>query len=311
MTDALPHPRDSWIPLPMNLLTQTSLALLFVVVACAPTSGQETQPIFVWPDLAPNETDRATGTMLPMRPSDNPPITRVEKIRRPPMHVYPATKNPNGGAVLILPGGGFGRVVPDLEGSEAAEWLGELGFTSFVLQYRTRLDEAGDEPAWRRPLQDAQRAMRWIRANASRWNLKSERIGLLAFSAGGQVGAILITSDQAAYEPIDAVDQQPFRPDFAMLVYPWRIYDASNDALLPQIQVSKQTPPSFIVHTHDDASTSLGSVLLYAAMKRNDVPAELHVYENGGHGYGTRDRPGSNIGSWPDRATDWLSRRLR
>jgi acetyl esterase/lipase len=226
------------------------------------------------------------------------------------MSVYPATKNANGAAVLILPGGGFSRVVPDLEGSEAAQWLGQLGVTSFVLNYRTRLDDAGDEPAWRRPLQDSERAMRWIRANASKWNLDQNRIGLLAFSAGGQVGAMLITAEQAAYDPIDEVDKQSFRPDFAMLVYPWRIYDAATDALLSEIKVTEKTPSSFIVHTHDDASTSLGSVLLYAALKRHNVPAELHVYENGGHGYGTRNRPDSNIGSWPDRATDWLARKL-
>ena len=292
----------------MNPIARNFFALL-LLSSCAPTIAQET--VFVWPDLAPNETERATGTTLPMRPSDKPPITRVEKIRRPPMAVYPATKNASGAAVLILPGGGFGRVVPDLEGSEAARWLGELGVTSFVLNYRTRLEDASeDEPAWRRPLQDGQRAIRWIRAHASKWNLDKDQIGLLAFSAGGQVGSILITADKAAYEPIDSVDENSFRPNFAMLVYPWRIYDDATDALLPAIKVTAKTPPSFIVHTHDDASTSLGSVLLYAAMKRNNVPAELHVYENGGHGYGTRDRPNSNIGTWTDRASDWLARKL-
>ncbi|MGI9473847.1 MAG: alpha/beta hydrolase [Rubripirellula sp.] len=265
--------------------------------------------VFVWPDLAPGETERGTGIALPLRPTDTPPIIRIEKIRRPPMDIYPATKNPNGAAVLILPGGGFGRVVPNLEGSEAANWLGELGVTSFVLNYRTRLEKA-DEPAWKRPLQDAQRAMRWIRANAEQWDLDPEQIGLLAFSAGGQVGSILITSEEAAYDSIDSTDDRPFLPNFAMLVYPWRIYDDKADSLMPEIQVTPKTPPSFIVHTHDDNSTSLGSVLLYADMKRNKVPAELHVYENGGHGYGTRDRPNSNIGSWPDRATDWLQRKL-
>lgn len=287
-----------------------NLVVVLLLLSCTPAIAQETPPIFVWPDLAPGETDRASGTTLPMRPTDNPPITRVEKIRRPPMTVYPATKNPNGAAVLILPGGGFGRVVPDLEGSEAAKWLGELGVTSFVLNYRTRREDAGDEPAWRRPLQDAQRAMRWIRANAAKWNLDTKKIGLLAFSAGGQVGSILITADEAAYKSIDAVDEQPFRPDFSMLVYPWQIYDQDTDGLLPQIKVTEKTPPSFIVHTHDDNSSSLGAVFLYADLKRNNVPAELHVYENGGHGYGTRDRPNSNIGSWTDRATDWLARKL-
>ncbi len=289
-------------------------SLLFgwlLLAVCGTPFVMGADSIFVWPDLAPDETERATGTALPMRPTDNPPITRVEKIRRPPMAVYPATKNANGAAVLILPGGGFGRVVPDLEGSESAPWLAELGVTSFVLNYRTRKDNSGDEPAWKRPLQDSQRAMRWIRANASKWNLDTNKIGLLAFSAGGQVGSILITAEEAAYEAIDAVDEQAFRPDFAMLVYPWQIYDKKTDRLLPQIKVTKKTPPTFLVHTHDDGSTSLGAVFLYAGMKRVGVSAELHVYENGGHGYGTRDRPNSNVGSWPDRASDWLARRLK
>jgi acetyl esterase/lipase len=279
--------------------------------AAATVSARAAETIFVWPDLAPGETERSPGTMLPMRPVDNPPITRVEKISQPPMKVFLPTAEPNGVAVLILPGGGFGRVVPDLEGSEAADWLAALGVTSFVLNYRTNERNLADEPAWRRPLQDSQRAMRWIRAHAAKWKVDPQRVGLLAFSAGGQVGSMLITAaDQAAYARIDDLDDQSFRPDFAMLVYPWRIYDAQTDGLLPQIKVTADTPPSFIVHTDDDQSTSLGAALLYAALKRSDVPAELHVYETGGHGYGTRDRPGSNIGTWTDRATDWLRRRL-
>ena len=292
------------------------LAVLAICLWCASPSCTFAQingteaPIFVWPDLAPGETQRTTGTQLPMRAVDKPPILRIEKIRRPPMHVYPATGNANGAAVLILPGGGFGKVVPNLEGSEAAEWLCQMGVTCFVLNYRTRLPGNTSEPPWKRPLQDAQRAMRWIRANAKKWNLDPGQIGLLAFSAGGQVGAIMITNRDAAYESIDSTDTHPFRPDFAMLVYPWNMYNKETDQLMPVIRVNKNTPPSFIVHTHDDASTSLGSVLLYADMKRNNVPAELHVYETGGHGYGTRERPNSNIGSWKDRATDWLERRL-
>lgn len=283
--------------------------LISQVAISQDAKSQDAKSIFVWPDLAPGESDRSTGTTLPMRAQDNPPITRIEKIRRPTMTVHPPSQPSNGTAVLILPGGGFGRVVPDLEGSEAADWLGKLGVTSFVLNYRTKIDSSS-EPPWRRPLQDSQRAMRWIRSNADRWSLDTNRIGLLAFSAGGQVGAMLITAKKPAYQRIDSVDEQPFRPDFAMLVYPWQIYDKNSAALLPTIHVTAQTPPTFIVHTHDDASTSLGSVMLYADMKRAGVPAELHIYENGGHGYGTRDRPNSNIGSWTERATDWLVRKL-
>ena len=296
----------------MKCLFAIFFASLFSLPALSSVAQETpvTEPIFVWPDLAPGETERTSGTQLPMRAADKPPIIRIEKIRRPPMSVYPATKNANGSAVLILPGGGFGKVVPNLEGSEAADWLCELGVTCFVLNYRTRLPNNAKEPGWKRPLQDAQRAMRWIRANADQWNLDRDQVGLLAFSAGGQVGAILITDEKASYEPIDQVDEQSFRPDFAMLVYPWNMYDNKTDKLMPVIKVTKSTSPSFIIHTHDDGSTSLGSVLLYADMKRQKVPAELHVYETGGHGYGTRDRPNSNIGSWTARATDWLERRL-
>ena len=195
-----------------------------------------------------------------MRPADDPPITRVIKIRRPTIEIFQPAK-PNGSAVMILPGGGFSRVVPDLEGSEAAEWLGELGVTCFVLNYRTNEITPKDEPSWKRPLQDGQRAMRWIRANAATWKLDPKRIGLLAYSAGGQVGSMLITAEDAAYDSVDDIDKQSFRPDFAMLVYPWRCYDPTTDALLPEIKVSATTPPTFLIHTHDDASSSLGAAL--------------------------------------------------
>jgi acetyl esterase/lipase len=292
------------------MLRRFSCTVTLIGLAALQATAQDDARIFVWPDLAPGETQRSTGVTLPFREADHPPITRVANIRRPPMQVILPTAKANGAAVLILPGGGFGKVVPDMEGSEAGDWLAGLGVTSFVLSYRTNEQLADGEPPWRRPLQDAQRAMRWIRANADKWNLDQNQIGLLAFSAGGQVGAMLCTAEKAAYEKIDAVDDQSFRPDFAMLVYPWRIYDAKNDALLTQIKVTQRTPPAFIVHTHDDNSTSLGAVLYYAGLKRNQVPAELHVYETGGHGYGTRDRPHSNIGTWTDRATDWLERKL-
>lgn len=295
----------------------SAIVCLFLVACCGeqPLGAQDAAPKksatdFVWPGLAPGESDANIGQALPMRPQDNPPITRLINIRRPTVDVYLPDAKPNGAAVLILPGGGFARVVPDLEGSEAAQWLGKLGVTCFVLNYRTSEVTPQEEPKWQRPLQDSQRAMRWIRANAERWSLDPNKIGLLAFSAGGQVGAMLITSQEAAYQGLDSMDDQSFLPNFAMLVYPWRCYDETADALLPEIKVTEKTPPTFIVHTHDDNSTSLGAVLIYAALKRAGVSGELHVYETGGHGYGSRPRPNSNIGTWKDRAIDWLERRL-
>jgi acetyl esterase/lipase len=264
---------------------------------------------FVWPDLAPGETSREVGEAQPLRKGETPPVTRLIKIRRPTLDVFLPEK-PNGTAILILPGGGFMKVVPDKEGSEAAPWLNGMGIATFVLNYRTNETTPAEEPAWRRPLQDAQRALRLIRANAEQWKLNKDRIGVLGFSAGGQVASILHTAgNEAVYKQIDEIDKQSCQTDFSLLVYPWRVYDDKTEKLLPQIRLSEKSPPAFIVHTHDDRSSSLGSVLIYAGLKRYNVAAELHVYGNGGHGYGMRAVKGSDIGTWPHRATDWLVRR--
>ena len=209
--------------------------------------------------------------------------------------------------MLVLPGGGFAKVVPDKEGSEAAPWLNPLGVSVFVLSYRTNEVTPKSEPAWKRPLQDAQRSLRLIRANASRWNIDVSRVGVLGFSAGGQVSSILHTAEgKPAYKDIDSTDSESCAPDFSMLIYPWNILDTKTGQLLPEIKPAASSPPAFIVHTHDDRSSSAGSVLIYAGLRKHKVPAELHVYQNGGHGYGMRPVKGSEIGTWPDRATAWL-----
>jgi acetyl esterase/lipase len=197
--------------------------------------------------------------------------------------------------------------LPDLEGSEATTALNRIGISVFVLRYRTTPD-AADKP-WARPLQDSQRAIRTLRSQAKKWNLDTQKIGLLGFSAGGQVAAIHLTQTEPAYTSIDEIDKSSFRPDFAMLIYPWRIYDGATDDLISPIKVGKETPPTFLVHTHDDQSTSLGAVMFYARMKKQNLSSELHVYQNGGHGYGVRARPKSAIGTWQDRAIEWLELR--
>ena len=283
--------------------------IMLALTLCPSVLISEELGTLIWPDLAPRESSREVGTNQPFRETERPPVTRVVKIRRPTMDIF-LPKDPNGAAVLVLPGGGFGKVVPDKEGSEAAPWLNGHGVAVFVLRYRTNEVTPADEPAWLRPLQDAQRAMRLIRANAEKWKIQSDRVGVLGFSAGGQVASILHAAEgAAAYDSLDAIDEQPYRPDFSLLVYPWRVLDPETNKLLPQIQLTSKSPPAFIVHTHDDGSSSLGSVLIYAGLKEHKVDAELHVYENGGHGYGMRPVANSNIGSWPDRASEWLVRR--
>ena len=265
------------------------------------------EPMLVWPDFAPGEATKLQGELQPFRPNEKPPVSRVVKISQPTLQYLPAEK-PNGTAVLILPGGGFGKVVPDMEGSEYATILNRVGISAFVLSYRTKNNPT--HVGWKRPLQDAQRSISLIRANAKKWNINPNRIGLVGFSAGGQVAAKLLTDHgKKSYKRIDETDDVSHRPDFAQLIYPWNIYDKSTGGLLKDINVTKDTPSTFIIHTDDDASTSLGSVLFYAALKKNGVGAELHIYQTGGHGYGTRDRPNSDIGTWSDRSVEWLRQR--
>lgn len=265
------------------------------------------EPLDVWPEFAPGETTRNVGEKWPAKENEKPPITRVGKVTRPTMTVHrPAT--PNGSAVVILPGGGFGKVVPDLEGTEAADWLNRHGVTAFVLSYRTT--DGNQSPGWVKPLQDAQRALALIRSQADRYQLKPDRLGLVGFSAGGQVSARLLSDGgKKSYDRIDAVDDVPHRPNFAVLIYPWNMYDAAKDRLVEGIQVPKDCPPTYVVHTDDDRSSSLGAVLFYAGLKKHGIPSELHVYGNGGHGYGLRPVKGSQISSWPDHAAHWLGTR--
>ena len=265
------------------------------------------EPLGVWPDLAPGETTRSIGTKMAPRAGEQRPITRIENITRPTMTVHRPAK-PNGTAVVILPGGGFSKVVPDLEGTEAADWLNGHGVTAFVLSYRTTADRA--TPGWIKPLADAQRALASVRSHAAAYGIKPDRVGLVGFSAGGQVAARLLGGGETkSYEKIDDVDAVSHRPDFAILIYPWNMYDAANDRLAEGIQVPPDCPPTCLVHTHDDKSSALGAVLFYAGLKKHDIPSELHVYGNGGHGYGLRPVAGSEISTWPTHAAHWLGTR--
>jgi acetyl esterase/lipase len=297
-------------------MNRNGLSLFFGVAALAAFVSfadaiEPTETVPIWAGVAPGETTRKTGDKLPPRETDKPTITRVENITAPTLDIFPVAdpQRASGVGVLILPGGGFGRVVPDLEGSEAAEWLNDLGIAAFVLNYRTTTgaDKEITEEPWRRPAQDSQRAIQWIRANASKWKLDKAKIGLLGFSAGGQVAAIHASNAQSFYLPTDGIDRENgHRPDFLMLIYPWRVADEKTEKLMVPITIYENTPPAFIVHTDDDKSSSLGAALIYLGLKKHKISGELHVYQNGGHGYGVRDRPESVIGTWTDRGTDWL-----
>ncbi len=258
--------------------------------------------IYLWPGLAPGETDRKSGTVQPPKAKD-PSINRIEDISAPSIKVYPSDR-PNGTAIVILPGGGYRYVVDNMEGSEMAPIFNPLGLTVFVVSYRVSGDKSPQ--AWRKPVQDAQRAIRWVRHHADRYAVAPDKVGLMGFSAGGQAATIATTATQAYYKSTDPIDSHPCVPDFSMLVYPWRL-ESAEGKLRSMITVTPQTPPTLIVHTHDDKSAlSTGSAKLYLALKEANVETELHIFRSGGHGYGLRRRPNSNIHRWPELAVDWL-----
>jgi acetyl esterase/lipase len=278
-------------------------ALIVALLTFQVAYGQGPTSLDVWPGKPQGETTEVP----PEKTTDNKPGERklrlVSNVTRPTITVYrPAPDKDNGTAVLICPGGGYNVLAMDLEGEEVAAWLNSIGVTGIVLKYRV------PRPADKQhvlPLMDAQRAMSLVRSHASEWKIKSDRIGILGFSAGGHLAAATATNfDKRRYEPMDDIDKVSNRPDFAVLIYP--AYLVKNDKLAPEIRVGKDTPPTFFAHAGNDGIRPENSVLMYLALKRADVPAELHVYVNGGHGFGLRPNPKSAAPTWPARCEDWL-----
>ena len=280
----------------------------FTQHACGQATSSETvsrQVLEIWPGLAPGEESRKTGTKLSPR-NENELVNRIKDITVPTLTVVSPQK-PNGTALVILPGGGFRYVVTDKEGTRPGEFFAKLGITSFVLSYRVSGDKSDN--AWKKPAQDSQRAIRWIRKNATQFQIDPQKIGLLGFSAGGQTAAAHMTATTSLYEALDDVDGQSFAANFCMLVYPWRI-EGDDRKLKPMIRVTENSPPTFIVSTHDDkGAVSTGAARLYIALKENGVESELHIFGSGGHGYGIGKKKDSVIHKWTNLATDWLSLR--
>lgn len=292
--------------------------ILSLSMLCNVEAREPDVVIDIWPGLAPGETTRETGTKLPRRATENPPATRVKDITRPQLNVFqPPAGNRNGTAVLIFPGGGYSYVVTDKEGSEAAEWLNAMGITAFVVHFRTKASKtpptqtnAKLPPYSERPLQDGQRALSLVRKRAAEWGVQPDRIGVIGFSAGGQAAALVTTRfNERSYKAQDAIDQISCRPDFSLLIYPWRLLDEKTGSLREVVSVSKETPPTFMAHAHDDSATPLSSIQFYTALKKNGVAGELHIYETGGHGYGMRPVANSNVATFTKRAEDWFRQR--
>jgi acetyl esterase/lipase len=214
---------------------------------------------------------------------------------------------------MICPGGGHRLLAYDLEGTELAMWLNRLEITAIILKYR--VPSTNQEFKCLPALQDAQRAMRVIRSNAERWEIDPERIGILGFSAGGEVAARLsLQFHQDHYDRQDAIDQLECKPDFSMLIYP--AYLVRNDELLPELDPKSHpklaaVPEFFLIHAWDDNVTPLSSLCLAKALKTAKKRCELHLFEKGGHGYGMRHVDGIPVTDWTSAAEPWLKEKIR
>jgi len=270
----------------------------------------------IWPGKVPDENGNIGAERVRMSPKLDrkqvevtEPTRMITDVTRPTITIYrPAAEKNTGTAMLICPGGGYWNLYWELEGEEVAAWLNSIGVTGIILKYRVprRPDEPKTEPA-RRPLADAQRAVSLVRSKASQWGIHPQRIGIVGFSAGGHLAIATATSfDKRTYEPIDDVDKISCRPDFAIPVYSGYLKANDKDEIAPGLRIPAGTPPIFLVHGGDDIiSPPEHSVVLYLALKRAGVPAELHIYAKAAHDFGVRtnDHPYS---TWTARCVDWL-----
>ena len=265
---------------------------LFGVVSAASIDPDASEVLSLWDDLAELspyalQEDRGDG------------VIRISDVENPTLALYPAPERSGASpAVLVCPGGGYSKLAYNKEGTEIAAWLNGLGFTAAVLKYRVPGNRDG-------ALADAQRSLGLLRHNATRWNIDPKRIGVLGFSAGGHLSARLSTNwSERAYAPRDGADAVSCRPDFTVLVYP--AYIGKKDlSLAPEIGVDGETPPAFIVQTQDDTHYVDSSVVYFLALKGASVPAELHLYPEGGHGYGMR-KSADAVSGWPALCARWF-----
>lgn len=288
-------------------------------------SADDQQTIRLWKGVAPGSEKFTGQEEIVERGDEKQSNLWVTGVSEPTLTAVPATtKAPAQTAVVICPGGGYGGLSYEKEGAEIANWLSKFGITSFVLKYR----HGGGVHKHPVPLSDVQRAMRVVRSLAKEMGFKSDQVGVMGFSAGGHLASSVGTHfDTGNKQSTDKIEQQSSRPDFLVLVYPVISMDARithggslanllgdkpSDDLVKlmsnDLHVTEQTPPTFIAHAGDDEAVPVANALrFYQALVDHHVPAELHVFEKGGHGFGMRQK--GPIEEWPNLLAHWLKSR--
>lgn len=273
-------------------------------------AGAQPAAVNLWPGIPPGDAPGAAKNDDVGRPwvrnVGGRPVRIIDNISDPTLTLYrPTSGNSTGAAIVVFPGGGYNALAIDLEGTEVCQWLNSIGVTGVLVRYRVPRRDALKPYA--APLQDAQRAFGIVRRHAAEWNIDPKRIGVLGFSAGGNLCAVLsANSDARAYRHVDGSDDEPSRPAFQILIYPAYLVSEKNlNSLAPEVAVTKDTPPTLMVMAEDD-EVHVENVLAYgSALKKAGVSFELMVFPKGGHGFGLRPAA-SPATAWPARAEEWM-----
>lgn len=279
--------------------------ILLVMASCVNVLYAQDK-VTLFPDQVPGETvqlvekDNWNGCQV-----GGKPVLRKTDVSTPEITLYLTPKNDskNHPAVIVCPGGGYGLLAYDMEGTEICEWLNSLGISAALLKYRVPRREG--RAKHEAPLQDAQRAISYVRFHAKELNIDPHQIGIMGFSAGAHLSVMASTSfDTCTYPPVDEIDLVNRRPNFCLLVYPAYL-DGKDFSLAPEIKVTSEVPPTMMIQAEDDVHFINSSLFYYYALKQAKVPVCMHLYSSGGHGYGMRNT-GHQVNEWPERAADWF-----
>ncbi len=296
------------------------IGLLLVLLFLIMNFSQAQETIHLWGDATPGAIDNPA---YEAKSNSTIETEKTSHITQTMLDIYPADKKTaNGTAVIVCPGGGYSHLAIDHEGKQIAEWFNSIGISAFVLKYRLPSDDIMKNKTIG-PLQDAQKAIRYVRRNCKKWKVDPKKIGILGFSAGGHLASTASTHyNDKVYEPIDNTSA---RPDFSLLIYPvismeiGTTHMGSRENLLGkkpsqdlvefysnEKQVNDNTPPAFMVHAMNDPAVPVQNSINYAlALKKHSIPCELHIYQSGGHGFGMGKTTNTEC-TWPKACEKWL-----
>lgn len=284
----------------------------------APTPSQVLK---VWPDTPPDFTPSDAPEADTSAPDANrvagKTVIRLGNVQSPELHIYQPTTAASNTAIVVCPGGGYSILAWDLEGTEIAQWLQKSGVTAVVLKYRVPTRDAAK--TWLAPVQDIQRSIELLKTGQV-VGVNADHVGVLGFSAGGNASARAATTQHKHFaidsnnqaktrpddQPTSSTELAGVRPDFAVLVYPaWLVREDDSIQLIDDVTVDETTPPMFFAHARNDRVTCLSSVTLFTELQKRDIPSALHIFADGGHGFGARS---VNLAHdrWPGLCEDWM-----